>query len=186
MGVLRNSPKRKESPDASPKKKSTTLRCLFDLDSGHYSPSRLSSPVRQSSFESRYEEILSAVSYCNFIFTFTDPLESPSRQDLKRLKLTQIFSMVKFCKRSVDEFLLSHLMIMVSTNLFGPLPPPSNTLTVSDLPDDELISNFSPAWLDLQIVYDILLRLVLNVDPTILRDYINHHFLINLLSLFQS
>ncbi|GKV23986.1 hypothetical protein SLEP1_g33648 [Rubroshorea leprosula] len=187
MGVLSNSPRRKDSPKAPPKKKSTTLQYLFDLDSRNYNANRLSSPVRQSSLESEYEEMHSAISYCNCIFTFTDPWESPSQQDLKRQKLNQILSMVKSSKRSVDEYLLPHLMIMISTNLFRPLPPPSNTYNIIDLPDDEeQLSSYSPAWPHLQIVYDILLGLVLNIEPKILRDYIDHHFLLNLLSLFQS
>lgn len=41
-------------------------------------------------------------------------------------------------------------------------------------------------WPHLQIVYDILLRLVIDMDPKTLREYIDHHFLINLLSLFQT
>ncbi|XWS24851.1 hypothetical protein CRYUN_Cryun27aG0020400 [Craigia yunnanensis] len=184
--IQRDSPK--DSPKASPKKK-ITLQHLFDLDSKPYIGSNLSSPSngRQSPFDSEYEEILSAITYCNFIFTFTDLLESPSQQDLKRLKLIQVLSLIKSSKKSLHEHLLSPLLSMVSANLFRPLPPPSNTSTISYLPDDEEpLSTFTPVWPHLQIVYDILLRLVLNVDPKTLRDYIDHHFILNLLFLFQS
>ncbi|EOY17487.1 Serine/threonine protein phosphatase 2A 57 kDa regulatory subunit B' beta isoform 2 [Theobroma cacao] len=186
MGFQRDSPK--NSPKASPKKK-TTLQHLFDLDSKPYIGSNLSSPTngRQSSFGTEYEEILSAISDCNFIFTFTDPLESPSQQELKRLKLIQVLYLIKSSKKPLHERLLSPLMSMVSANLFRPLPPPSNTSIISDLPDDEeLLSTFAPIWPHLQIVYDILLRLVLSVDPKTLRDYIDRHFILNLLFLFQS
>ncbi|XVF63257.1 hypothetical protein PTKIN_Ptkin09bG0073100 [Pterospermum kingtungense] len=185
MGIQRDSPK--NSPIASPNK--ITLRHLFDLDSKPYIASNLSSPSngRQSPINSEYDEILSAISYCNFVFTFTDPLESPSQQDLKRLKLIQVLSMIKSSKKPLHEQLLSPLMSMVSANLFRPLPPPSNASTVSDLPDDEeLLSAYTPVWPHLQIVYDILLRLVLNVDPKTLKDDIDHHFILNLLFLFQS
>ncbi|XP_007020261.2 PREDICTED: serine/threonine protein phosphatase 2A 57 kDa regulatory subunit B' beta isoform [Theobroma cacao] len=186
MGFQRDSPK--NSPKASPKKK-TSLQHLFDLDSKPYIGSNLSSPTngRQSSFGTEYEEILPAISDCNFIFTFTDPLESPSQQELKRLKLIQVLYLIKSSKKPLHEHLLSPLMSMVSANLFRPLPPPSNTSIISDLPDDEeLLSTFAPIWPHLQIVYDILLRLVLSVDPKTLRDYIDRHFILNLLFLFQS
>ncbi|XP_022719861.1 serine/threonine protein phosphatase 2A 57 kDa regulatory subunit B' beta isoform-like [Durio zibethinus] len=186
MGIRRDSPK--NSPKASPKKK-TTLKHLFDLDSKPHIESDLSTPSigRQSRFDSEYEEILSAISYCNFLFTFTDPLESPSQQDLKRLKLFQVLTLIKSSKKPLHEQLLSPILSMVSANLFRPLPPPSNTSTFSDLPDDEeTLSTFATAWPHLQIVYDILLRLVLNIDPKTLRNYIDNHFILNLLFLFQS
>ncbi|OMO53956.1 Protein phosphatase 2A, regulatory B subunit, B56 [Corchorus capsularis] len=203
MGFQRDSPSRnsprnnspRHSPKASPRKK-TTLQYLFDLDSNSkpYIGSPLSSPSNgsrqySSHLDSEYEEILSAISYCNFIFNFTNPLESPSQQDLKRLKLIQVMSLIKSSRKPLNEKLLSPLLSMVSANLFRPLPPSnsSNNSIIADLPDDEdVLSTFSPTWSHLQIVYDILLRLVLNVDPKSLKDYIDNHFILNLLYLFQS
>ncbi|XP_041012975.1 serine/threonine protein phosphatase 2A 57 kDa regulatory subunit B' beta isoform-like [Juglans microcarpa x Juglans regia] len=173
----------RDSPTASPKKKSATLQYLFDLDSKDEPRRKLA--IHFSSSEN--EEILSIISYCTLIFTFTDPLESPSQQDLKRQKLTQLLSVVKLKKGPLRDQILAPLMSMLSTNLFRPLPPPSNPSSTQDLLDDEdLISTFSPAWSHLQVVYDILLRLVTNTDPEILRDHVDHPFLLNLLSLFQS
>ncbi|XP_038678426.1 serine/threonine protein phosphatase 2A 57 kDa regulatory subunit B' beta isoform-like [Tripterygium wilfordii] len=184
MGVHRNSPK------AFEKKSSTTLKSLFDLDSKNNSPSNnLRSPknVRQSSDESEHQEVLSIISHCSFIFSFIDPSESPSRQDLKRLKLNQLLSMVKTSKNPLSDQVLSSLMSMLSANIFRPLPPPSTSCCASELPDDEeVVSAPSPAWPHLQLVYEILLRLVLNEDPKTLRNYIDNRFLLNLLSLFQS
>ncbi|KAM1003226.1 hypothetical protein TB2_003439 [Malus domestica] len=37
-----------------------------------------------------------------------------------------------------------------------------------------------------QLVYDILIRIVINNDPKLLRGYIDHQFIVNLLALFQS
>ncbi|KAB1200654.1 Serine/threonine protein phosphatase 2A 55 kDa regulatory subunit B' delta isoform [Morella rubra] len=57
----------------------------------------------------------------------------------------------------------------------------------SNLPGDEdPVGTLSPIWSHLQVVYNILLRLLTNTDPEILRDHVNHHFLLNLVSLFQS
>ena len=182
MGVERNTPK------ASPKKKpTTTLQYLFDLDSKSNGNGHFSNSGKQSSLDSENEELLSIITYCTFVFTFTDPSESPSQQDLKRLKLTQLLSLVKSTKKPLNDQILSPLVAMLSANLFRPLPPSSNASVVFDLPDEEdTASTPAPAWPHLQIVYEILLRLVLNTDAKALRDHIDHSFVLNLLSLFQS
>lgn len=164
-----------------------TLQDLFNLESYNVNRIKHGSITSRPSFSNSINEgILSIISHCTFIFTFTDPLESPSKQDLKRVKLTQLLSILKSSKKLQDQ-ILAPLMSMLSTNLFRPLPPPSNPSISSDLIDDEdSISSFPPTWSHLQIVYDILLRLVINMDPETLRNYVNHPFLLNLLSLFQS
>ncbi|KAJ6716983.1 SERINE/THREONINE PROTEIN PHOSPHATASE 2A REGULATORY SUBUNIT [Salix koriyanagi] len=183
MGVLRN------SPNASPIKKSTTLQNLFDLEANNSDGTMIYSPEssKQSIIESEYGEILSIVSHCCSIFTFTDPLESPSEQDVKRLKLFQLLSFMKKPKRPLPEEIIRPLVSMLSANLFRPLPPSAKRIVVCELPEDEdLFSTLSPAWPHLQVVYEILLRIVLNIDPKVLRGYVDERFLVNLLSLFQS
>ncbi|XAR59862.1 hypothetical protein NMG60_11015855 [Bertholletia excelsa] len=154
---------------ASPKKKqSTTLQHLLDIDSEN-------------------EEVLSIISYCNFTYTFMDPSESPSQQDLKRLRLIQLLSVIKTSKMPLHSQILLPLFSMLSTTLFRPLPPPCNATLIYVLPEDEDITATPvAAWPHLQIVYDILLSLIINTDALVLRDYIDHPFLLNLLSLFQS
>ncbi|KAK9286375.1 hypothetical protein L1049_014770 [Liquidambar formosana] len=183
MGVERNTPK------ASLKKKSTSLQYLFDLDSTNNSGNNLSnnSNGRKSSPESENEEMLSMISYCSFIFTFTDPLESPSQQDLKRGTLNQILSIIKSSKKPLNDQIVSPLISMISANLFRPLPSSINPFITLGFPDDEEpATTFTAPWPHLQIVYDILVQLVLNTDPKMLRDYVDHPFLLNLLCLFQS
>ncbi|KAL5561247.1 hypothetical protein UlMin_030994 [Ulmus minor] len=153
---------------ASPKRKSPTLQFLFDLDSNNEN-----------------EEILSLISHC----TFSDPSESPSNQELKRHKLLQLLSVIKSPKKPLNDQVLAPLMSMIADNLFRPLPPPSNPsiASESDHPDDEdPISKFSRMWSHHQLVYDIQLRLVTSIDSKTLCSYIDHPFLMNLLSLFQS
>ncbi|KAJ9178774.1 hypothetical protein P3X46_010631 [Hevea brasiliensis] len=183
MNAHRNSPK------ASPGRISTTLKHLFDLDSKNNSNKLSSSPkiVRQSSSDPESEGILSLISHCSVIYTFTDPLESPSQQDIKRNKLIQLLSIVKSPKMSLPEQTLSPLVNMISANLFQSLPPSNNNAITADLlEDEEFASALSPTWPHLQLVYDILLRLVLNVDPKVLSNYIDQSFLTNVLCLFQS
>lgn len=140
-----------------------------------------------SSPTSGNEEILSTVSYCTFVFTFTDPSESPAQRDSKRLQLSRLIAMMKSSKKPVHEKVLRPLVSMIKANLFRPLPPPTNPSAISEFLDEEdPISIFSPLWSHLQIVYEILLRLVNSTDTKILRNYMDHSFLLNLLTLFQS
>ncbi|KAL0334553.1 UNVERIFIED_CONTAM: hypothetical protein Sradi_4667200 [Sesamum radiatum] len=85
MGAHRNSPKE------SPKQKSTTLRFLLDLDSKYDSG-------RTPHSKSTNEGILSLISYCTYTYTFTDPSESPSQQNLKRDQLLELLSTIKSLK----------------------------------------------------------------------------------------
>lgn len=186
MGLLRSSPK------SSPQKKSSlTLQNLFDLDfprNGGRKLSRNNSSPKKDSFDSDAEEIFSLVSHCSFIYSFTDPKESPSQQDLKRLKLIQLLSIIKSLKTPLlsSHNILSSVFTMLSANLFRPLPPNTNSI-ICVLPDDEELTAVpSAAWPHLQIAYDILLRLLVKMEPRLLSDYINHPFLLNLLTLFRS
>ncbi|XP_016478729.2 serine/threonine protein phosphatase 2A 57 kDa regulatory subunit B' beta isoform [Nicotiana tabacum] len=171
----RSSPRKTYSPKNSPRKTPTTLKQLL-LDSRNMS----------NFLDSETEELLSLISYCSFTYTFTDPQESPSQQDLKRLKLIQLLSIIKTIIQPLDDQVLSPLFKMLSTNLFRPLSPPIYYVA-SILPDDDdLVSNPTPSWPHLQIVYDIFLRIVTRTSVESLRIYIDHSFLLNLLTLFQS
>ncbi|KAM7258930.1 hypothetical protein ACFE04_014671 [Oxalis oulophora] len=187
MTTLRNSPKLYQG---SPWKKTLTLQHLFDLDSTNMtSPKNVLSKLSSSS-SSENEDILSLITHCSVIFSFTNNLESPSQQDFKTLKLTHILSIVKSHNNNKtilrDTDVLSSLFTMLSFNLFRPLPPPSNWIP-GDFPNDEdFASNPSPLWPHLQIIYEILLWIIINIDPDILRNHVNNQFLLNLLALFQS
>ncbi|KAL8556506.1 hypothetical protein ACS0TY_004086 [Phlomoides rotata] len=175
MGAHRNSPK------ASREEKSATLKSLLELDS-MYNTRR----QQQQRRNSEYEELLSLISYCSYTYTFTDPSESPSQLHTKRNKLIDLFSIMKPMKVGVPSEILSPLFAMISDHLFRPLPPPSTSI-VSILPDDDdLIATPTAAWPHLQLVYDILLRLLINLDSKILHEYIDESFIVNLLALFQT
>lgn len=184
MGAQRKSPK------ASEKKKTITLQYLFDLDSGSNNGSKLSrtdSIGSRSSFDSEEEEIICVISYCTFTYPLVDPTESASHLDLKRLKLIQLLSIIKTLKKPLEDDILQPLFPMLSSNLFRPLPPPCNAFVASILPDDDdLVASPTAAWPHLQIIYDILLRLIINIEAKALRNYIDRSFVLNLLSLFQS
>ncbi|XP_054776941.1 serine/threonine protein phosphatase 2A 57 kDa regulatory subunit B' alpha isoform-like [Prosopis cineraria] len=167
----------------SPKKNSITLQNLFEQDK----PALPNCIGVASSPNSGNEEILCVISCCSSESAFNDPSGSPSRQDFKRLQLGKLLPIIKSFKKPLPTTILEPLVSMISLNLFRPLPHRANPSTVADCPDDEdTISAFSPIWSHLEIVYEILLRLVMVADPEVLREYIDHPFLLKVLALFQS
>ncbi|MQM16397.1 hypothetical protein Taro_049354 [Colocasia esculenta] len=180
----------REAPKGPPTKKSTTLKHLFDLDLEHTGDGRLHTDGAKvsssSSREAETEELLCTISYCTrVVFTFADPGESSLRQDLKRLKLSRILSIVHSARGAWPDGILSSLVSMLSANLFRPLPPPAyNPL---DFPDEEIPAMaFAPAWPHLNLAYDVLGALVASCEPRALRGFLDQEFLSVLLSLFQS
>ncbi|KAI4367240.1 hypothetical protein MLD38_023002 [Melastoma candidum] len=115
------------------------------------------------------------ISHCSFVFTFTDSTESPSQQDSKRLKLNQLLYHIKYSRKPIDDELVTPIMSMLSANVFRPLPAPSNRLQFAfDLPDDEeIITTAYPNWPHLQVVYNILLRVIMTNDPEKLRPHVD-------------
>ncbi|KAI4297802.1 hypothetical protein L6164_037667 [Bauhinia variegata] len=169
----------KISSASSPEK--MTLFRLFEQDRKFISPGSPSSPT------SANEEILAIINHCSFIFTFNDSSECSSQQETKRLQLTRLLSIMKSPKKPPNEKLVGPLVSMISANILRPLPPPANPSSISDMADEEdPLSKLSPLWSHLQIVYEILLRLVNTVDQRILSEFIDHPFLLKLLALFQS
>lgn len=81
-------------------------------------------------------------------------------------------------------------MAMILANIFRPLPPPSNPPLVTidtEFPEEEdTVSKLSRMWSHLQLVYELLLRVIINTETKKLSPYIDHHFLVSVLSLFQS
>ncbi|XP_010935179.1 serine/threonine protein phosphatase 2A 57 kDa regulatory subunit B' beta isoform [Elaeis guineensis] len=177
----------KTSPKAAPKtEESTTLESLFDLDSkaNDISGATLLSPT---SSEFAKDELISKISSCTRVFTFTDPAESPSQQDLKRCRLAWILSAIRSTKKLLDDRVLASLISMLSANLFRQLPLPSLPSLPSDFLDNDCLAMvLAPSWPHLHIVYDILGALVTHAKPKSLPGHIDHAFLLNLLGLFQS
>ncbi|CAN1276347.1 Serine/threonine protein phosphatase 2A 57 kDa regulatory subunit B' beta isoform [Linum perenne] len=121
---------------------------------------------------------MSLISHCSTVFfTFVDESESPSDQEMKRGKLLQLLSIMKSLKRQLPDQVICSLVSMIAANLFRPLPTEES---------EDLVSTLSPMWSHLQVVYDILLRLLVNVDAKSIRCFVDQQFVISLLVLFQS
>ncbi|CAH1424558.1 unnamed protein product [Lactuca virosa] len=177
-----------------PPKQSTTLQFLFDLDS-KCCTSQNDDKIIQS-LDSRNDELSTIIIYC------TRSCLDAQELALKRLKLTQLLSIIKTSVTPVSNETLEILLKMVASNLFRPLPPPYVGTCSGE--DDDVIAAPSAAWAHLQIVYDILLRLITKKDVKALRGehsdksrilnpglsleehFIGQNFVLNLLALFNS
>ncbi|CAI9283761.1 unnamed protein product [Lactuca saligna] len=175
-------------------KQSTTLQFLFDLDS-KCCTSQNDDKIIQS-LDSRNDELSTIIIYC------TRSRLDAQELALKRLKLTQLLSIIKTSITPVSDETLEILLKMVASNLFRPLPPPYVGTCSGE--EDDVIAAPSAAWAHLQIVYDILLRLITKKDVKALRGehsdesrilnpgvspeehFIGRSFVLNLLALFNS
>lgn len=142
-----------------PPKQSTTLQFLFDLDS-KCCTSQNDDKIIQS-LDSRNDELSTIIIYC------TRSRLDAQELALKRLKLTQLLSIIKTSVTPVSDETLEILLKMVASNLFRPLPPPYVGTCSGE--EDDVIAAPSAAWAHLQIVYDILLRLINKKDVKALR-----------------
>lgn len=94
---IMGSQKNTTSTTSSPRKTSPrTLHDLFEQEKPLF-------PIPSSPTTSANEELLSAVHYCTFVFTFTDPTESPAQRDSKRHQLSRLMTMLKSFKKPMHE-----------------------------------------------------------------------------------
>lgn len=132
--------------------------------------------------------MLQIISKCNHLFTFADPTESSADQEEKQHHLSQILTFVGTRTQPLESQILNPLISMISTNIFQPLPVPTNQyLPFDPLEDDLPLLTLLPSWPHLEIIYDILSSLVSNTETKALkRNQLNRTFLSNLLVRFQS
>ncbi|ETO32121.1 hypothetical protein RFI_04996, partial [Reticulomyxa filosa] len=95
--------------------------------------------------------------------------------------LTEVSEYMDEVKQHNEE-IMRHIMDMVSTNIFRPLPPP----VFNDFDPDEDEPNYDPAWPHMQLVYAIFHKSVVTVDAKLIRKCINKKFLLRLINLFNS
>lgn len=79
------------------------------------------------------------------------------------------------------EQIIEELIEMISANIFRPLPPPSTSVSSLLLNDpEELEPMMEVAWPHLQLIYEILLRLVMcsEINPKVAKKHIDHCFVL--------
>lgn len=131
---------------------------------------------------------ISKLSLCCVDFDFRDPTKNVAEKELKRATL---FELLDFVSSNPPKFSEPAILAMCKTcavNLFRVFPPNyrSSNSHASENDDDE--PTFDPAWPHLQIVYDLLLKFVTSssLEAKVAKKYINHHFILKLLDLFDS
>ncbi|KAJ4774917.1 Serine/threonine protein phosphatase 2A 57 kDa regulatory subunit B' beta isoform [Rhynchospora pubera] len=171
------------------RRNSITLRDLFNQDQKYHNAIVGATKLPQPpSVDSEVDELLQIISKCNRLFTFADPAECTKDQEEKQQNLSQILTFISSSKQSLDSQLLNPLISLISTNIFQPLPVPTNQyLPFDPLEDDLPVMTLLPSWPHLEIIYDILSSLISNTSTKALkRNQLNQTFLSNLLLRFQS
>ncbi|CAN6183161.1 unnamed protein product [Urochloa humidicola] len=179
-------------PSSAGKRRSTTLRFLFELEK----PDGLlpgTAKLPPPSPEPEADSLIDKIASCHRVFTFTGAGESEEERDAKRERLVEVLGAVRSaggsCKaqRPLDHRVMVALLKMVSANLFRAMPPSAYPpLPPDGVDDDAAAPALAPAWPHLQVVYDILLSVVTSADAKTLRNHVDRGFLSGLLALFAS
>lgn len=171
------------------RKNSITLRDLFNRDTKYQNAFTGATELpRPLVTEPETDKLFQIISMCNRLFTFVDPAESSADQEEKQHNLSQILTIICTSKQPIESQILNPLISMISTNIFQPLPVPTNQhLPFDPLEDDLPVLTPLPSWPHLEIIYDILSSLISNTEAKALkRNQLNRTFLSNLLVRFQS
>ncbi|QSL64958.1 hypothetical protein MERGE_002262 [Pneumocystis wakefieldiae] len=135
----------------------------------------------------RQDLFVQKLKQCNVIFDFTNASMDMRSKEIKRETLHELLEYVTNNRNVITEPLYSKVIDMFSTNLFRPIPPPVNTYgECYDPEEDEPV--LEVAWPHLQMVYEFFLRFIESPDfnTNLAKSYIDHHFILQLLELFDS
>jgi len=135
----------------------------------------------------RQELFIKKLNQCNVIFDFTDAQSNLKGKEIKRQTLIELVEYITNNKGVITEPLYPEIIKMFSTNLFRTIPPQVNPEgDAFDPEDDEPV--LEVAWPHLQIVYEFFLRFIESPDfnTNIGKHYIDQHFIVCLLELFDS
>ncbi|BFZ59932.1 serine/threonine-protein phosphatase 2A 56 kDa regulatory subunit delta isoform [Saitoella coloradoensis] len=135
----------------------------------------------------RQELFIQKLDQCNVIFDFNDASADMKSKEVKRMALHELLEYVSSNRNVITEPLYPKVVTMFSNNLFRPIPPPLNpTGEAFDPEEDEPVLEVS--WPHLQVVYEFFLRFIESPDfnTNIAKAYIDQHFVLNLLELFDS
>ncbi|EGG22707.1 protein phosphatase 2A regulatory subunit [Cavenderia fasciculata] len=137
--------------------------------------------------EERQSLLIKKLKQCCYVFDFSDTESDKSSKAIKLEALLQCVEFLSTNKEVISEPIYEAVFEMVASNLFRPLPPRINPYGVMyDPEEDEPI--LEPAWMHIQIVYELLLRFVdsTNFNTHIAKNYVDQKFVLQLLDLFDS
>ncbi|KAJ3194095.1 Serine/threonine-protein phosphatase 2A 56 kDa regulatory subunit delta isoform [Irineochytrium annulatum] len=135
----------------------------------------------------RQDLFLKKIGQCNVIFDFNDALSDLKGKEIKRQTLTELVEYITNNRGVITEPIYPEVIGMFATNLFRTIPPQVNpTGDAFDPEEDEPV--LEQAWPHLQIVYEFFLRFIESPDfnTNIAKKYIDQHFILQLLDLFDS
>ncbi|KAF8460622.1 serine/threonine-protein phosphatase 2A regulatory subunit delta isoform [Kalaharituber pfeilii] len=135
----------------------------------------------------RQELFLQKLEQCNVIFDFNDASADMKPKEIKRVALHELLDYVSNNRSVITEPMYPKVVEMFAKNLFRPIPPPVNPVgDAFDPEEDEPV--LEVAWPHIQVVYEFFLRFIESQDfnTNIAKQYIDHHFVLQLLELFDS
>ncbi|KAF8425492.1 phosphatase 2A regulatory B subunit-domain-containing protein [Tirmania nivea] len=135
----------------------------------------------------RQELFLQKLEQCNVIFDFNDASADMKPKEIKRVALHELLEYVSNNRSVITEPMYPKVVEMFAKNLFRPIPPPMNPVgDAYDPEEDEPV--LEVAWPHIQVVYEFFLRFIESQDfnTNIAKQFIDHHFVLSLLELFDS
>ncbi|KAF9993219.1 Serine/threonine-protein phosphatase 2A 56 kDa regulatory subunit delta isoform [Entomortierella chlamydospora] len=135
----------------------------------------------------RQELFLRKIGQCSVVFDFNDASSELKGKEIKRQALTEILDYITNNRGVITEPVYPEVVNMFATNLFRTIPPQVNPSGEAfDPEEDEPVLEL--AWPHLQIVYEFFLRFIESPDfnTNMAKKYIDHHFILQLLELFDS
>ncbi|CAN8312142.1 unnamed protein product [Cochlearia groenlandica] len=126
---------------------------------------------------------------CCVVFDFSDPTKNVKEKEIKRQTLLELVDYVASANGKFSENVIQEAVRMVSVNMFrtlNPQPRENKVIDALDLEEEE--PSMDLAWPHLQLVYELLLRLITSpeTDTKLAKKYIDQTFVAQLLDLFDS
>lgn len=121
------------------------------------------------------------------IFDFNDASLELEGKQIKAETLREMLDYITSNRGVITDSTYPEVVAMFAANLFRSIPPQTNPIgDAFDPEEDEPVLEL--AWPHLQIVYEFFLRFVESPDfnTNIAKKYIDHHFVLQILELFDS
>ncbi|KAL9873316.1 protein phosphatase regulatory B subunit well-rounded isoform 3-T6 [Glossina fuscipes fuscipes] len=135
----------------------------------------------------REELFIQKLRQCCTLFDFSEPLSDLKWKEVKRAALHEMVEYLSNQNGVITETIYPEAINMFAVNLFRTLPPSSNPNGAEFDPEEDE-PTLESSWPHLQFVYELFLRFLESPDfqPNIAKRYIDHHFVLQLLELFDS
>ncbi|XP_034486195.1 serine/threonine-protein phosphatase 2A 56 kDa regulatory subunit gamma isoform isoform X3 [Drosophila innubila] len=146
------------------------------------------SPLNEKTPATEREELLlQKIRQCCTLFDFSEPLSDLKWKEVKRAALHEMVEYLSSQNGVITEIIYPEAINMFSVNLFRTLPPSSNPNGAEFDPEEDE-PTLESSWPHLQLVYELILRFLESPDfqPNIAKRFIDHHFVLQLLDLFDS